>query len=380
MPIFSRRQFIDPTEHGEEKGMIRVMIVDDSPLVRKVATDILTSDSEISVVTTASNAEFALRKINSAAPDVITMDIEMPGMGGIAAIREIMAHRPTPIIVLSAFAKRGAELTLHALEHGAVDFIAKPAVSLSGGINEIATELIEKVRHASTIRVKKIELELDTELEGKQLEPEEEPRKSPRREYSPGRFEIVAIGTSTGGPVALKTLLMGLPDDFPLGVVVVQHMPPVFTTAFAIRLDSLCSISVKEAEDGDPILPGHALIAPGDYHMTVSKYGERPRVLLHKWKPVSGHRPSVDVLMHSVAKEYGNHGIGVIMTGMGKDGAEGLIELKREGGYVIAQDKESSVIYGMNREVIINGDAHEVVPVNEIAQRLLSQVCIKEFV
>jgi two-component system chemotaxis response regulator CheB len=185
-----------------------------------------------------------------------------------------------------------------------------------------------------------------------------------------GEYELVAIGTSTGGPVALKSVLSRLSRDLPVGIVVVQHMPPVFTKAFADRLDSCCEVAVKEAENGDPILPGRVLLAPGNFHMTVSRFGSEPRVLLNQEENVNGHRPSVDVLMHSVAVEYGHRAIGVIMTGMGKDGAAGMHELRKRGGHVIAQDKESSVIYGMNREVVQNGDAHEVIPVEGIAARI----------
>ncbi len=350
--------------------MIRVMVVDDSPLVRKIASDILRSDPQIDVVATAANAEFALSKLDREAPDVITMDIEMPGMGGLEAIRQIIARRPTPIIVLSAHARHGAELTLQALEAGAVDFVLKPSASLSGGLDAVGRELVEKVKEASGMKVQP---------------PDARPAQPPAPETAPlasavpvasagpaasAAHQLVAIGTSTGGPVALKTVLAGLPADFPLPIVVVQHMPPVFTRAFAERLNSICDIRVKEAEDGDAIIPGRALIAPGDYHMIVLRASARPRVSLNKRELVSGHRPSVDVLMHSVAREYGSRAIGVIMTGMGKDGADGIGQLHRGGGLVLAQDKESSVIFGMNREVILNGDADEVVSVESISRRL----------
>ena len=351
--------------------MIRVMIVDDSPLARKIATDILVKDPEIEVVATASNAEFALGKMKKLRPDVITMDIEMPGMGGLTAIREIMRIQPTPIVVLSALAKRGAELTMQALELGAVDFIPKPTVSLSGGIDNVASELIEKVKHASKIKVDMTKE--NKEISGSLFENKVNPSATVNELHytATNDFEIVAIGTSTGGPVALKTVLTKLPENFPVGIVIVQHMPPVFTEAFANRLNSLCKIKVKEAEDGDLIEPGKALLSPGDFHMTVTRYNTRPKVMLHKWEPVSGHRPSVDVLMHSVMREYGRKAIGVIMTGMGKDGAEGLHELRQKGGYIIAQDRETSAIFGMNGEVIKNGDANEVIPVYDIASRLI---------
>jgi two-component system chemotaxis response regulator CheB len=357
--------------------MIRILVVDDSPLVRKIASDIIDSDSGMEVVATASSAEIAMKKIDKFKPDVITMDIEMPGMGGIAAISEIMSTRPTPIIILSALAKRGAELTMQALELGAVDFIPKPTSSLSGGITDIARVLVEKVKEASKISVKEIEKPAEKysnkKLQG-ETEPEEGISLNGKSQRKSANFDLVSIGTSTGGPIALRTMLTQLSANFPVGVVVVQHMPPVFTKAFANRLDTLCKIKVKEAEDGDLILPGKVLIAPGDFHMTVTKFDTEPKVILKKWKPVSGHRPSVDVLISSVAREYGNKAIGVIMTGMGKDGAEGMSELKKRGGYVIAQDEGSSTIYGMNREVIRNGDADEVVPVYDIPGRIMNRL------
>ncbi len=352
--------------------MIRVLVVDDSPLVRKIAADIMESDPGITVTATASSGEIALRKLDKVGPDVITMDIEMPGMGGLAAIKEIMSTRPTPVIVLSAFAQRGAALTMRALEAGAIDFIPKPTSSLSGGISNIAVELKEKVKHASKVKVRRIEAA--EEEEDELAAQKEEPLLKEGGFRAHDKFDLIAVGTSTGGPVALKTVLTQFPADFPVGVVVVQHMPPVFTNAFANRLDSLCRISVKEAEDGDFILPGRALIAPGDFHMTVTRFNTKPKVLLQKWKPVSGHRPSVDVLAHSVSREYGSKAIGVIMTGMGKDGAEGIAEMKKKGGHIIAQDEGSSVIFGMNREVIRNGDADEIVPVYDIPKRIINQL------
>jgi two-component system chemotaxis response regulator CheB len=348
------------------------MVVDDSALVRKIATDILSADAEISVVATAAQGEFALQKLTREQPDVITLDMEMPGMGGLETIRQIMSLRPTPIIVLSAHAAKGADLTLQALDLGAVDFVLKPSSSLSGGIPAIARELVEKVKSAARIVV--------------HAPPgSERPRETPAPPAAPAapvappilapdggteEYDLVAIGTSTGGPVALKTVLSRLPADFPVGVVVVQHMPPVFTKAFAERLDSCCKVRVKEAENGDAILPGRVLLAPGNWHMTVTRFGAEPHVLLNQAEAVNGHRPSVDVLLHSVALEYGGRAVGVIMTGMGRDGAEGMRDLRKRGGHVIAQDRESSVIYGMNREVVQNGDAYEVVPVDDIAGRI----------
>lgn len=350
------------------------MVIDDSALVRRIASDLLGEDPEITVVATAAQAEFALLKLEKERPDVITLDLEMPGMGGLEAIRRIMAARPTPIIVLSAYAQKGAELTLQALDLGAVDFAQKPSASLSGGLAAIARELIEKVKDASRIVFPQPAAPVrlpafPAALPVPRVSP---PSPRPPLEYAGAtEYELVAIGTSTGGPVALKTVLSMLPAALPVGVVVVQHMPPVFTRAFAERLNDCCALSVKEAENGDAIQPGRVLLAPGNWHMTVSKLGGEPRVSLDQSENVNGHRPSVDVLMRSVAMEYGGRAVGVIMTGMGRDGAEGLRDLRRRGGHVIAQDRESSVIYGMNREVVQNGSADEVVPVDHIAERII---------
>jgi two-component system chemotaxis response regulator CheB len=348
--------------------VIKVMVVDDSALVRRIASDILSADPEITVTATAAQGEFALQKLTREQPDVITLDMEMPGMGGLETIRRIMALRPTPIIVLSAHAARGADLTLQALELGAVDFVLKPSTTLSGGLPAVAAELVEKVKSASRIVVGPVAVAAPQRADRPSV------AEAPVRHSVTADCDLVAIGTSTGGPVALKTVLMGLPSDLPVGVVVVQHMPPVFTKAFAERLDATCPVRVKEAEHDDAILPGRVLLAPGNWHMTVTRFGAEPRVQLNQRDPVNGHRPSVDELMHSVAREYGSRSVGVIMTGMGKDGADGLHELRRRGGYVIAQDKESSVIYGMNREVVQNGDANEVAPVYAIAARIVDRL------
>jgi len=353
--------------------MIRVMVVDDSPLVRRIATDILSADPELAVVATAANAEFALAKLEREQPDVITLDLEMPGIGGLAAIPRIMARRPTPIVVLSAHARRGAELTLQALEAGAVGFVMKPDGSLSGGLPAVGRELVESVKEAARSRVvarapsvPAAAASAVTDASGAAAGA----RVSTPAPQGCGAFDLVAIGTSTGGPVALKSVLSALPADFPVPVVVVQHMPPVFTKAFADRLDAVCAVSVKEAEHGDALVAGRVLVAPGAVHLTVQRDGGSPRAELDARDPVSGHRPSVDVLMQSVAAQYGERALGVIMTGMGRDGADGLHELRLRGGRVLAQDQESSVIYGMNREVIENGDADEVVPLEAIGARL----------
>lgn len=365
--------------------MIRVMVVDDSPLVRKIATDILSAEQDIEVVATAATAEFALAKLEREAPDVITMDIEMPGIGGVEAIKQIMSRRPTPVVVLSSHASRGADLTLQALEAGAIDFVLKPTGTLSGGLDRVATELRDTVRSAGQTRVSGIVAGGDTDGNRQKAKPKnvavERVSHDVRKDDdlagaaiasrgAHGSIELVAIGTSTGGPVALKTVLQALPADFPVPIVVVQHMPPVFTKAFADRLNTCSPLIVKEAQDGDVLVAGTALIAPGDQHLTVVRSPVNAHVALDMGEAVSGHRPSVDVLMHSVAREYGPKAVGLIMTGMGKDGAAGIKTLHAKGGLIVAQDKESSVIFGMNREVILNGDADIVASVSDIAGTL----------
>ncbi len=360
--------------------MIRVMVVDDSPLVRRIATDILSAEPDIAVIATAATAEFALGKLDRERPDVITLDMEMPGMGGLEAIRRIMAQRATPIVVLSAHAHRGAELTLQALEAGAVEFVLKPESSLSGGLPAVARELVDRVREAarSTVHARPLSMS-DAAPSASGAAPSASGAAPSASGAAPAFtapladgacFDIVAIGTSTGGPVALKEVLSALPADFPVPVVVVQHMPPVFTKAFADRLNSVCAVRVKEAANGDLLLPGTVLVAPGAFHLTVSRAGGAPRAAVDTGEPVSGHRPSVDVLIRSVADAYGARALGLIMTGMGRDGADALRELRRRGGRVLAQDQDSSVIYGMNREVIQNGDADEVLPLERIGPRL----------
>jgi two-component system chemotaxis response regulator CheB len=342
--------------------MIRVLVVDDSPLARKVVTDALQGDPGISVAGTAPNAEIALKKIESLSPNVIVMDLEMPGMGGLEAIRRIMRENPTPIVVLSAFARGGAEATIRALELGAVSCLAKPGGAGSRRTGEIGAELITAVLEAHQIRREALEAARSAARE----------RPGPGTgDALPRRYQVVAVGASAGGPLAVAEVLKGLPGDFPVPVLVVQHMPAGFTAAYARRLDSLCRVRVREAREGDELSPGRVLLAPGGLHLTVARRaGRRVVARLDGSEAVNGHRPSVDVLARSVADCFGAQALGVIMTGMGRDGARGFARLRARGGLVLAQDEATSAIYGMNRAVIDNGDADEVLPLGAIAARL----------
>ena len=353
--------------------MIRVLVVDDSPLARKVTVETLQRDPGIEVVGTAPNAELALRRVESLRPDVITMDLEMPGMGGLEAIRRIMLDHPTPIIVLSAFPRGGAEATVRALELGAVSCLAKPGGASSGRVSEIAAELTAAVYEAHQIRPEVLTAGHPFPARVVGAAPAAGGGQGGPRASAPRRFQVVAIGASAGGPAALAEVLQGLPAGFPVPVLVAQHMPAGFMAAFARRLDGLCRVRVLEAEEGRALAPGEVLLAPGGRHLTVSRRDERRVVArLDTSEPVNGHRPSVDVLATSVAVCFGAQALGVIMTGMGRDGAQGFARLRRQGGRVLAQDEASSAIFGMNRAVIENGDADEVLPLGDIAARLVA--------
>jgi two-component system chemotaxis response regulator CheB len=329
------------------------------------------------VTGTSPNAEIALRKLESLRPDVIVMDLEMPGMGGLEAIRRIMRERPTPVIVLSAFARGGAETTVRALELGAVSCLAKPGSAGSGRTGEIASELVAAVLEAHQFRREALAGQSLPPADGAQGAAEGGTAKhgtghrGPRSGEGSRRYQVVAIGASAGGPQAVARVLEELPADFPLPVLVAQHMPAGFTAAYARRLDSFCRVRVREAREGDELTAGRVLLAPGGLHLTVSRRPDRRVVAgLDRSEAVNGHRPSVDVLASSVAACFGRRALGVIMTGMGRDGARGFARLRAQGGLVLAQDEATSAIFGMNKAVIDNGDADEVLPLGAIAARL----------
>ncbi len=353
---------------------IRVLIVDDSRMIRDVLTDILNEQADIEVVGAAADAYEARDMVRDLNPDVITLDVEMPKMSGLEFLDKLMRARPTPVVMISSFTERGSEVTFRALELGAVEFVTKPKLTEQTP-DDYGDMIAEKIRAAKSARLKA-------------------PRRSPEEggldEATPAPMvkrpvphgvktseQLIAVGASTGGTEAIREFLIGMPVDCP-GIAIVQHMPENFTRMFAERLNGLCQIAVKEAEHNDPILPGHAYIAPGGKHLWVKRDQGQLLAKLSTEPPMNLHRPSVDFLFLSAAKFLGADAIGVIMTGMGRDGANGMLEMKKAGAWNIAQDEASSVIFGMPREAIELGAVNEVAPLNRLRERALARVAKKE--
>ncbi len=346
------------------KERVRVLVVDDSALMRKLIPLILERDPEIEVVGTAMDGAFALKKIAELQPDVVTLDLEMPRMDGIETLRTIMRNVPLPVIVFSTHSREGAYSTFKALALGAIDFVAKPKDAAAGNLDPVAYQLAEKIKVAKRAGGPKALPKLEAEVAAVQ-------KKSVRAAIPPNR--IIAIGISTGGPNALQYVLSQIPGDFPASFVIVQHMPEGFTDMFARRLDECCALDVQEAKSGDLLLAGRVLICPGNRHMMVRRMPRGEMVVLSDGVPLNGHRPSVDVLFHSVAQEFGLTAVGVLMTGMGDDGAEGLGTIKAAGGVTIAQSEETCVVGGMPRAAIMKGYATKVLPLDGIAAYMNSQ-------
>jgi two-component system, chemotaxis family, protein-glutamate methylesterase/glutaminase len=337
---------------------IRVLVVDDSALMRKVIPQILESDNSIHVVGTAIDGNFGLKKLEELRPQVVTLDLEMPAMGGLEMLKEIMRRHRVPVIVVSSHSTQGASVTLKALSLGAFDFVAKPT-DVSTRMQEIARDLISKIKAAAQSRGIQIQSEIELPL------PLPRSKSKPAAPKEPTR--IVAIGISTGGPQSLQYMLAQFPADFPGSIVVVQHMPEGFTEMFARRLDECCSLNVKEAQSGDLLQAGRVLICPGSRHMKVKKLPLGDIVILSDDPPVNGHRPSADVMFKSVAEEFGAKSMGLIMTGMGEDGANGLGLIKAAGGLTIAQGERSCVVFGMPKAAIERGHAMRVVELDALS-------------
>ncbi|HXX17297.1 MAG TPA: chemotaxis response regulator protein-glutamate methylesterase [Candidatus Eremiobacteraceae bacterium] len=346
------------------KERVRVLVVDDSALMRKLIPMILERDPEIEVVGTAMDGAFALKKIAELQPDVVTLDLEMPRMDGIETLRTIMRHVPLPVIVFSTHSKEGAYSTFKALALGAIDFVAKPKDAAAGHLDPVAQQLVDKIKVAKRAGGPKVLTKLEPETPAP-------PKIRSRAAIPPSR--IIAVGISTGGPNALQYLLSQFPGDFPASFVIVQHMPEGFTDMFARRLDECCALEVQEAKSGDLLLAGRVLICPGNRHMMVRRMPRGEMVVLSDGPAINGHRPSVDVLFHSVAQEFALTAVGVLMTGMGDDGAEGLGAIKAAGGITIAQSEDTCVVSGMPRAAIVKGYANKVLPLDAMAAYLISQ-------
>jgi two-component system chemotaxis response regulator CheB len=348
------------------KSKIRVLIVDDSAVVRQTLAFVLASDPEIEVIGTAGDPYVAAERIAEQVPDVITLDIEMPRMDGITFLQKIMTQHPIPVVICSSLAEEGTQSAIEALENGAVEIVTKPRLGVRQFLEESRTTICDAVKAAAGARVQSLR-------PARRVEPKltADAVLAPASSAMARTTEkVVMIGASTGGTEALKTLLEALPPDTP-GIVIVQHMPELFTRAFASRLDGLCAITVKEAESGDTVLRGRALIAPGNHHLLLQRSGARYYVEIKEGPLVCRHRPSVDVLFRSAARYAGPNAVGVILTGMGDDGARGMLEMKQAGATTIAQDEATCVVFGMPKEAIKMNGVDKVMPLDSIAGSIL---------
>ena len=341
----------------------RVVVVDDSALVRTLLAEIINRTADLQCIGTAADPLAAREAIRSLNPDVITLDVEMPRMDGLDFLARLMRLRPMPVVMVSTLTERGAETTLRALELGAVDFVAKPKIGIADGLQRLADDITAKIRAAAAAQVRRAAPGPSAPAAASEAPPL-------------GRVsteKLVFIGASTGGTEATKEVLLRLPPDSP-AVVVTQHMPPGFTRSYAARLDGLTRIRVKEAEDGERVLPGHAYIAPGGRHLSVERSGANYVACVRDGEPVNRHKPSVEVLFESAARVVGPNAFGIMLTGMGADGAKAMRAMRDAGAYNICQDEASCVVFGMPREAIAAGAAHEVLPLTQIAPRLLERL------
>jgi two-component system, chemotaxis family, protein-glutamate methylesterase/glutaminase len=366
---------VHSSAHSSERK-VRVLVIDDSALVRKVIKTILQQDPDIEVVGVAADPYLARDKIKLLQPDVLTLDVEMPRMDGATFLRNIMRLRPMPVIMVSTHTTTSADITLEALALGAVDFVTKPHMSLQHTVSEFAEELIAKVKVAAKARLKAREAGASPAL--KEISPRLSaeavlPRTPPLRATQRVVVRIIAIGASTGGTEAIKDLLSSLPEDAP-ATVIAQHIPESFSEPFARRLNGLCALQVREAHDGQEILPGHAYVAPGSHHLMVVSEGSRLVCLLSDGPPVNRHRPSVDVLFRLVAQSVGPNALGVILTGVGSGGAQGLLEMREAGAGTMAQDEETSVVWGMPKEAVKLGGVDRILPLGRIAKEVMTLV------
>lgn len=335
--------------------MIKVLVVDDSALIRSLLSEIINTEPSFQLVGAAGDAFVARDLVNLHRPDVITLDVEMPKVDGLTFLEKLMKARPTAVVMVSSLTEKGADITLRALELGAVDYLAKPKLDIARGIEGYRAEIVSKIKSAAMAKITCTGLC--------------KPKKTTRLQFKTTE-KIIAIGASTGGTEAIKAVLTEMPIDSP-GIVITQHMPAGFTSSFAKRLNSLCRITVIEAQGGERIIPGYAYLAPGDKHMTVIRSGADYRIALHDGPRVSGHKPSVDVMFQSVADSVGSNALAVVLTGMGKDGAAGIRSISEQGGYTMAQDEESSLIFGMPQEAIKTGCVKQIVALEQVSQSFI---------
>ena len=350
---------------------IKVLCVDDSALIRSLMTEIINSQPDMEVCATAPDPLVARELIKQHNPDVLTLDVEMPRMDGLDFLEKLMRMRPMPVVMVSSLTERGSEITLRALELGAVDFVTKPRVGIRDGMLEYAEKLADKIRAASRARVRQTPQPQAAAAAARAATGH--PAAPMINNPLVSTEKLIIVGASTGGTEAIREVLTPLPPDAP-AVLIAQHMPPGFTKSFAQRLNGLCRIAVKEAEHGERVLHGHAYIAPGHAHLLLARSGANYVAHLSDEPPVNRHRPSVDVLFRSAATHAGKNAIGVILTGMGRDGAAGLLEMKRAGAYTFAQDEASCVVFGMPREAIALGGADDVSPLSDMSRRVMARL------
>jgi len=346
----------------------RVLVVDDSALVRSLLAEIINRQTDMECVGAANDPLIAREMIRELNPDVLTLDIEMPKMDGIDFLGRLMRLRPMPVVMISTLTERGAEVTMRALELGAVDFVAKPRIGLADGIKDLAGQIVDKVRVAATAHIRRT---ASPAVGASQRASSAQQENAPLGRISTEK--LVCIGASTGGTEAIKEILVRMPADSP-GIVITQHMPPGFTTSFAARLNGLCQITVQEAVNGARILPGHAYIAPGGRQFRIDRSGANYICVVEDGEPVNRHKPSVEVLFKSAARVVGRNALGIMLTGMGNDGAKAMKEMKDAGSYNYVQDESSCIVFGMPREAILHGAADEVLPLTGIAPALLNRL------
>jgi len=342
---------------------IKVLIVDDSALIRSVLREIINSQPDMEVVGVAPDPIVARDLIRQTNPDVLTLDVEMPKMDGLDFLEKLMRLRPMPVVMVSSLTEKGSEITMRALELGAVDFVAKPKIAIQSGMLEYTELIADKIRAASKAKIRAKVTSIASGVAG-------EPAAVQTVRHFSSSEKLIILGASTGGTEAIKEFLLQMPPDCP-GILIVQHMPEGFTRSFAQRLDSLCTISVKESVGGERVLPGHAYLAPGHSHLQLVRSGANYMTQLDQGPAVNRHRPSVDVLFHSAAVYAGKNAVGVILTGMGKDGAVGMLEMKQAGAHNFAQNEATCVVYGMPREAVAVGGVHEVGALHDLPRMVL---------